>query len=210
MLARQLRLRLIAAEDSDVPKALNNIVVSIHAIATFQALHDYLRPRISGLLNSSRLFAALTGSLSSPSPSRFQPPAESSTKPSETTTNDSGPTRRRSLRLSAKKDAQNAEAGKTSDNATAPTDPETSKVDALPEAGTSHDTHIEADFTDDEVDADVCRSLQRIVFCQFTLFRQVFDEDLDGDRSVVEKTVNLSVADGKKSRPVNDTITNGP
>jgi len=158
LLARQLRLRLIATEDSDVPKALNNIVVSIHAIATFQALHDYLRPRISGLLNSSRIFAALTGSLSSASSSRAQPPAESSTKQSETTTNDSGPTRRRSLRLSAKKDAQNnAEAGKTSDDAAASTDPETSKVDALPETGTSHDTHIEADFTDDEVDADVCR-----------------------------------------------------
>lgn len=200
---------MIAAEDSDVPKALNNIVVSIHAIATFQALHDYLRPRISGLLNSSRLFAALTGSLSSASPSRFQPPAESSTKPSEATTNDSGPTRRRSLRLSAKKDAQNAEAGKTSDNVIA-TDPETSKVDALPEAGASHDTHIEADFTDDEVDADVCHSLRCVAFYRFTLFRQVFDEDLDGDRSVVEKTVNLSVADGEKSRPANHTITNRP
>lgn len=72
--------------------------------------------------------------------------------------------------MSAKKDAQNAEAGKTSD-ATATTDPETPKVDALPEAGASHDTHIEADFTDDEVDADVCRSLQCVVFCRFTLFR---------------------------------------
>ena len=155
MLARQLRLRLIATEDSDVPKALNNIVVSIHAIATFQALHDYLRPRISGLLNSSRIFAALTGSLSSASSSRAQPPTETSAKLSETNTNDSGPTRRRSLRLSAKKDAQNnTEAGKTS-NDTA--DPETPKVEALPETGASHDTHIEADFTDDEVDADVCR-----------------------------------------------------
>ena len=149
---------MIATEDSDVPKALNNIVVSIHAIATFQALHDYLRPRISGLLNSSRIFAALTGSLSSASSSRAQPPAESSTKPSETSTNESGPTRRRSLRLSAKKDAQNnAEAGKTSNDATATAESETSKIDALHETGASHDdTHIEADFTDDEVDADVC------------------------------------------------------
>jgi hypothetical protein len=114
-----------------------------------------LRPRISGLLSSSRIFAALTGSLSSASSSRAQPPPESSTKPSETNTPDSGPTRRRSLRLSAKKDAQNnAEAGKTSDDVIA--DPGTPKVDALPETGASHDTHIEADFTDDEVDADVC------------------------------------------------------
>jgi E3 ubiquitin-protein ligase TRIP12 len=157
LLARQLRLRLIATEDSDVPKALNNIVVSIHAIATFQALHDYLRPRISGLLNSSRIFAALTGTMSSASSSRAQPPPDSSTKPSETSTNESGPTRRRSLRLSAKKEAQNiAESGRTADDVTSSTEPETSKVDALPETGLSHDdTHIEADFTDDEVDADV-------------------------------------------------------
>ena len=47
LLARQLRLRLIAADDSDIPKNLSNIIVSIHAIATFQALHDYLRPRLS-------------------------------------------------------------------------------------------------------------------------------------------------------------------
>lgn len=150
-----MRLRLIATEDSDVPKALNNIVVSIHAIATFQALHDYLRPRISGLLNSSRIFAALTGSLSSASSSRAQPPTETSTKPSETSTNESGPTRRRSLRLSAKKEAQNnADSAKTPDDITSTAETETSKFDTLP---MSHDdTHIEADFTDDEIDADVC------------------------------------------------------
>ena len=157
---------MIATEGSDVPKALNNIVVSIHAIATFQALHDYLRPRISGLLNSSRIFAALTGSLSSASSSRAQPPAEGSTKPPEMGTNESGPTRRRSLRLSAKKDAQNnTEAGKPSDDGAAVAEPEMSKVDAIPETGTSYDdTHIEADFTDDEVDADVCYfRLMRVV-----------------------------------------------
>jgi hypothetical protein len=36
----------------------------------------------------------------------------------------------------------------------------------------------------------------------------VFDEELDGDRSIVEKTVNLSVADGEKQRFVNDPIDN--
>ena len=39
----------------------------------------------------------------------------------------------------------------------------------------------------------------------FTL-RQVFDEELDGDRSIVEKTVNLSVADGEEYYIVNDPI----
>lgn len=47
MLAKQIRLKLIADEDSGIPRAFRNIMVSIHAIATFKALDDYLRPRIS-------------------------------------------------------------------------------------------------------------------------------------------------------------------
>ncbi|KAG0645743.1 HECT-type E3 ubiquitin transferase [Hyphodiscus hymeniophilus] len=46
MLAKQIRLKLVADEDSDIPRAYRNIMVSIHAIATFKALDDYLRPRI--------------------------------------------------------------------------------------------------------------------------------------------------------------------
>jgi E3 ubiquitin-protein ligase TRIP12 len=47
MLAKQLRLRLVADDGSDIPRPYRNIMVSIHAIATFKALDDYLRPRIS-------------------------------------------------------------------------------------------------------------------------------------------------------------------
>lgn len=47
MLAKQLRLKLMADEDSGIPKSYRNMMVSIHAIATFKALDDYLRPRIS-------------------------------------------------------------------------------------------------------------------------------------------------------------------
>ncbi|KAL6709920.1 Ubiquitin fusion degradation protein 4 [Coniothyrium glycines] len=47
MLAKQLRLKLVADEESGIPKSYRNIMVSIHAIATFKALDDYLRPRIS-------------------------------------------------------------------------------------------------------------------------------------------------------------------
>ncbi|PKS11441.1 hypothetical protein jhhlp_003204 [Lomentospora prolificans] len=47
MLGKQIRLRLIAEDDSDIPRPYRNIVVSIQAIATFQSLDDYLRPRIS-------------------------------------------------------------------------------------------------------------------------------------------------------------------
>lgn len=47
MLGKQLRLKLVADDDSDIPRPYKNIMVSIHAIATFKALDDYLRPRIS-------------------------------------------------------------------------------------------------------------------------------------------------------------------
>lgn len=47
MLAKQLRLRLIADEESDIPKPYKNMMVSIHAVANFKALDEYLRPRIS-------------------------------------------------------------------------------------------------------------------------------------------------------------------
>ncbi|KAF2452861.1 hypothetical protein BDY21DRAFT_388374 [Lineolata rhizophorae] len=47
MLAKQLRLKLVADEGSGIPPGYQNIMVSIHAIATFKALDDYLRPRIS-------------------------------------------------------------------------------------------------------------------------------------------------------------------
>jgi E3 ubiquitin-protein ligase TRIP12 len=73
------RLRLVAGDNSDIPRNLHNIVVSIHPIVTFQALHDYLRPRVAGLLSSSRLsgmFAALAASGFVGSTSK--PPASSS------------------------------------------------------------------------------------------------------------------------------------
>ncbi|KAI1319660.1 E3 ubiquitin-protein ligase UPL3 [Xylariaceae sp. FL0255] len=47
MLAKQIKLKLVADEDSDIPRSYRNIMVSIHAIATFKALDDYLRPRIN-------------------------------------------------------------------------------------------------------------------------------------------------------------------
>lgn len=47
MLGKQIRLRLMADDDTEIPRPYRNIVVSIQAIATFQSLDDYLRPRIS-------------------------------------------------------------------------------------------------------------------------------------------------------------------
>jgi len=53
VLAKQLRLKLCADEDSEIPKQFRSIMVSIHAIATFKSLDDYLRPRIAMMQSSS-------------------------------------------------------------------------------------------------------------------------------------------------------------
>ncbi|KAJ5495900.1 hypothetical protein N7539_001016 [Penicillium diatomitis] len=47
MLSKQLRLKLLAEEGSEVPHAYKNLMVSIHAIATFKSLDDFLHPRIA-------------------------------------------------------------------------------------------------------------------------------------------------------------------
>ncbi len=72
MLAKQLRLKLVA-DDSHIPRPYRDMTVSIHAIATFKALDDYLRPRISmaerpraarhreGISNALAAFAAVAG-----------------------------------------------------------------------------------------------------------------------------------------------------
>jgi len=63
MLAKQLRIKLSADDDSGIPRPYRNIMVSIHAIATFRALDDYLRPRISLAERAVRSRDALTSSL---------------------------------------------------------------------------------------------------------------------------------------------------
>ncbi|CAD6911793.1 unnamed protein product [Tilletia controversa] len=47
ILAKQLRLRLVAENNSEVPRSCHQVVVTIHAIASFQSLNDYLRPKIA-------------------------------------------------------------------------------------------------------------------------------------------------------------------
>lgn len=135
LLARQLRLRLVADDDSDIPRNLHNIVVSIHAIATFQALHDYLRPRVSGLLSGG---SRLSGMLAALAASGFGPGGSSSTAAEElrqsisavrnpvppaaessaAATSSSAISRRRSQRLSAKKSGTNI--GETDPDSAAP------------------------------------------------------------------------------------------
>lgn len=50
MLARQLRLKLVADEDSGIPASLRSVNLSIQAIATFKAIDEFFRSKIA--LNS--------------------------------------------------------------------------------------------------------------------------------------------------------------
>lgn len=96
MLAKQLRLKLVADEESEIPRVYRNIMVSIHAIATFKALDDYLRPRISlserprsarrdpnggAMANALAAFAAAAGIPRAPLPGQA---ADSTPKPART------------------------------------------------------------------------------------------------------------------------------
>ncbi|KZT38098.1 hypothetical protein SISSUDRAFT_1062304 [Sistotremastrum suecicum HHB10207 ss-3] len=71
MLARSLRLRLAADDGSEIPASVSSMSVSIQAIATFQALNDYLRPRIAGLMNSSAAPAARLSAMLAMADSRY-------------------------------------------------------------------------------------------------------------------------------------------
>lgn len=213
LLARQLRLRLVAGDDSDIPRNLHNIVVSIHAIATFQALHDYLRPRVAGLLSSSRLsgmFAALAasgfvGSTSKPPVDDSSKPADPGAESSAAATSVSTIQRRRSQRLSAKQAGSSAGEPATGTNAdgslltgaslsspsaavgasNAPSTLEALLAPVEPSpSDTIVDSELHADFTDDEDDE---------------VDAEVFDDEVDPDTSLSEKTVTVSVAeDGTK------------
>ncbi|KZT07265.1 uncharacterized protein LAESUDRAFT_736512 [Laetiporus sulphureus 93-53] len=205
LLARQLRLRLVAADDSDIPKNLSNIVVSIHAIATFQALHDYLRPRVAGSLPSS---SRLSGMLAALAASGFAPPSSSrsglaeapkaaSVSPAaENVSKEVSVTRRRSSRLSAKQSVTAEAATTAAAEVQAPADGEKNEAvpsSAAPESaeGSSsalttssggtvvHEPEFEADFTDDEVDVDA----------------EVLEDEDHVDNPDADKTVTVSVGD---------------
>ena len=64
-LSRTLRVKMTAEPGQDAPKGLNNLVLSIQAIAPLSALHDYLRPRVADSTYTtgsgiSRMLAAMS------------------------------------------------------------------------------------------------------------------------------------------------------
>jgi E3 ubiquitin-protein ligase TRIP12 len=183
-------------------------VVSIHAIATFQALHDYLRPRVAGLLSSSRLsgmFAALAASGFVGSTSKPADDSSKAAKPTDSGAESSAAAapaaiqRRRSQRLSAKQAGSssggevatetNADSSLLIDASTltaVATSDASSTLEAVlapvePALGNNViDSGLAADFTDDEDDVDA----------------EVFDDEVDPDTSLSEKTVTVSVVEG--------------
>ncbi|KAH9851913.1 hypothetical protein C2E23DRAFT_904051 [Lenzites betulinus] len=210
LLARQLRLRLVAAEDSDIPRNLNNIVVSIHAIATFQALHDYLRPRVAGLLSSSSrlsgMLAALAASGLTPPSSRFgltEALARASAAASEASgaaASSASVSRRRSLRLSAKLKAAGAsmeasgEASEPADSVVGVAGTEASSVKGASEApegesvaSVAEPAPSETVVNDDEFAADFTDD-------ELDVDAEVI-EDEDPDNLIADKTINVSVGE---------------
>ncbi|KAF9221474.1 hypothetical protein BS17DRAFT_758087 [Gyrodon lividus] len=192
LLARQLRLRLVADDDSEIPRNLQNMVVSIHAIATFQALNDYLRPRVAGLLSSGRLsnmLAALAASGFGPGATSRTPPdpevgqamatvsVQPALSPSEAPVPSGEVRRRRSQRLSAKNGTSRTSGPVPDSSSAAPTSPASpSRSMSRREESLIQESGFAAEFTDEEVDAEV------------------FEEDEGGD-PVADKTVTLSIAE---------------
>ena len=183
MLARQLRLRLVAVDGSDIPRNCSNIIVSIHAIATFQALNDYLRPRISGLLGGmggSRLSGMLAALAASGIPtsslarngtgvgaggsSSSQAPAlaagtsasvgTSASAPAAESSAAAGLGRRRSLRLSAKSAGSFSSSAHAATVVANPTDASAPDPPAS-ETAVNEDEDVRDEFPEDDYEAEV-------------------------------------------------------
>lgn len=108
MLAKQLRVKLSADDDSGIPRSYRNIMVSIHAIATFRALDDYLRPRIQLAERAARSRDAIANTLTGAEEpmSNNSSPARTRSSKAETTSNtgkeSTGRLRRSSRKVSSK------------------------------------------------------------------------------------------------------------
>ncbi|KAL1297833.1 hypothetical protein AAFC00_006361 [Neodothiora populina] len=185
MLAKQLRIKLVADETSGIPRPYRNIMVSIHAIATFRALDDYLRPRISLAERAARSRDALTNTLaraSAATPSATPENATTKTRPSsaDSKTTPGQPGKESSNRL--RRSSRNVSAQRGSNDEEAPRTPTASRAD--PEHS-NLECADEATFTDeDEEDRDA--ALDAIV--------DDLDHSLDDEDIPDPSAVNLQVA----------------
>ncbi|CEL61949.1 E3 ubiquitin-protein ligase TRIP12 [Rhizoctonia solani AG-1 IB] len=215
MLARQLRLRIVAEEGTDAPRSCTNIVVSIHAIATFQALNDYLRPRVAGALagmggGSSRLsgvlaaFAAAAG-LPAGALSRVAggPSGAGSSSTAIPGGSSSGSTstptigRRRSQRLKAKDGAaadesntspttETSPTAEASSNAPAPSSTAESMLAALASGGDTGLPMLGSEDFDMEHAEDMLNE---------DLEAEFYEEDMEPQQGSPDKTVSVSLND---------------
>jgi hypothetical protein len=172
--------------------SLHNIVVFIHTVVTFQALHDYLRPRVSGLSSGSRLsgmFAALAASGYGGSSSKPPDEPPKLTDPTASAPVQSTSQRRRSQRLA--KQAHSTSATSTLNNNLPETNLSAGNVISNAESASDivGDSEFQAEFLDDE-----------------NFDAEVFDDEID---SVSEKTVTLSIAEGLLALP-DDKISPHP
>ncbi|KAF2267328.1 hypothetical protein CC78DRAFT_530919 [Lojkania enalia] len=149
MLAKQLRLKLVADEDSGIPKAYRNIMVSIHAIATFKALDDYLRPRISiaerprGSRNRDTIaaYAAALAEGRTPAPPPPQPPNDATNRTASRKSSKSKPTSSSSDTQAGPSSTPNEKTRRSSrrHQAQAPPPPPPPLPPALPKANSNQD-----------------------------------------------------------------------
>lgn len=147
------------------------MVVSIHAIATFQALNDYLRPRITGMMSSGRLSNMLAALAASgfgpgtasrtlpdhePSQAMIAPAVHPPSLSSDVPLPPNEVRRRRSQRLSVK-NGTSGSVGTVSDHASLPTASSASALDSISreEEPLVQESGFATEFTDDEVDAEV-------------------------------------------------------
>nr|XP_018262246.1 E3 ubiquitin-protein ligase TRIP12 [Kwoniella dejecticola CBS 10117]OBR84404.1 E3 ubiquitin-protein ligase TRIP12 [Kwoniella dejecticola CBS 10117] len=189
-LSRTMRIRLQAEEGEDIPKQVQTLSVTIQAIASMQALNDYLRPRVadgnygSGL---SRMFAAYAAGMGGPGAGSGNPTSRllsalAGAPAPGASSGSSKPQRRRSARLSA----QNT--GETSTPAAEPSTPPAAAVAAttggpsiLPSMPLDMDFD---DFSDEEDDYD----------------HEVFEDEMEEELArPTESVVNMNVApDGSR------------
>lgn len=189
MLAKQLRLRLVADDDSGIPRHFRNIMVSIHAIATFKALDDYIRPRITlherprgsrrdGMSSAMAAYSAIMEGRSRPSgPPPPSVPSQGSSLPMRS----AKPLPKKEARTKTSRSESNAEAeeGKADESASrprrssrwhpeptasaAPPAPAPPSESAQPESQESLECADEAQLEDDDGLDDIEADLEALV-----------------------------------------------
>ena len=198
MLSKQLRLKLVAADDdADMPKPYKNLMISIHAIATFKALDDYLRPRISlsdrprsarhreGVSNALAAFAAAAGIPNPHHRLAERGGTASGDSPSHPTPSDPATPARATRK------------GPRSKKATAASDSATAK-DTPTSARRSSRKHHPVDQTPPESQAPAPERIQSPLECADE--RQISDEDDIDDNSALDAIVD-DLEDGIEGEP---------